>query len=108
MLSFFGSPTVPAYSASKGGLLQLTKSLAAAWGPEGIRVNGLAPGYIETELTRSLYEDAARRSQVEARTPLGRWGQAEDLTGALRYLCSPAARFVNGAVLPVDGGYSAI
>lgn len=108
MLSFFGSPTVPAYAASKGGLLLLTKSLAGAWAEEGIRVNAVAPGYIETELTRPLYEDDARRQAVEARTPMRRWGRPEDVTGAVVFLCSAAARFVTGTVIAADGGYSAI
>ncbi len=108
MLSFFGSPTVPAYAASKGGLLLLTKSLAGAWAGEGIRVNAVAPGYIETELTRPLYEDEARRQAVEARTPMRRWGRPEDVTGAVVFLCSEAARFVTGTVIAADGGYSAI
>ncbi len=107
MLSFFGSATVPAYAASKGGLL-LTKSLAGAWAAEGIRVNAVAPGYIETELTRPLYETAARRDAVEARTPMGRWGRPEEVTGAVVFLCSAQARFVTGTVIAADGGYSAI
>jgi NAD(P)-dependent dehydrogenase (short-subunit alcohol dehydrogenase family) len=108
MLSFFGSPNVPAYAASKGGLLLLSKSLAGAWAPDGIRVNAIAPGYIETELTRPLFEDPERRRQVEARTPMRRWGRPEEIGGAVVFLCSPAARFVTGAALAADGGYSAI
>lgn len=108
MLSYFGSPTVPAYSASKGGLVLLTRSLAAAWGGEGIRVNAIAPGYIETELTRALREDPRQRQRVLGRTPMGRWGLPEDIGPVVAFLCSPAARFITGAVLPVDGGYSAV
>ncbi len=107
MLSFFGGPGVPAYAASKGGIAQLTKSLAGAWAGEGIRVNAIAPGYIETELTRPLLEDPERSRKILARTPLNRWGRPEDLGGAVVYLCSDAAGFVTGTILPVDGGYLA-
>jgi NAD(P)-dependent dehydrogenase (short-subunit alcohol dehydrogenase family) len=106
MLSFFGSGLAPAYSASKGGIAQLTKSLAIAWAAHGIRVNALAPGWIETPLTRPLIDDPARRQAIIDRTPMGRWGKPEDVTGAALFLCSPAAAFITGAVLPVDGGYS--
>jgi NAD(P)-dependent dehydrogenase (short-subunit alcohol dehydrogenase family) len=105
MLSFFGGGLVPAYSASKGGIAQLTKSLAIAWAPDGIRVNAIAPGWIETPLTRALVEDPARSAPIVARTPLGRWGRPADLTGPAMFLCSPAAAFVTGVILPVDGGY---
>ncbi|MCA9161537.1 MAG: SDR family oxidoreductase [Planctomycetales bacterium] len=106
MLSFFGSGYVPAYSASKGGIAQLTKSLAIAWAAEGIRVNAVAPGWIETALTDPLVNDASRREAIVGRTPLSRWGTPEDVAGAAMFLCSPAAAFITGVVLPVDGGYS--
>jgi 2-dehydro-3-deoxy-D-gluconate 5-dehydrogenase len=106
MLSYFGSGFVPAYSASKGGIAQLTKSLAIAWAPKGIRVNAIAPGWIETPMTQPLVEDASRRQAILDRTPLGRWGQPDDVVGAAIFLCSPAAAFITGAILPVDGGYS--
>ena len=106
MLSFFGSGAAPAYSASKGGIAQLTKSLAIAWAPDGIRVNAVAPGWIETPLTGPLREDPARSAAIVARTPLGRWGRPEDIGGAVVFLCSAAAAFVTGVVLPVDGGYA--
>jgi NAD(P)-dependent dehydrogenase (short-subunit alcohol dehydrogenase family) len=105
MLSFFGGGLVPAYSASKGGIAQLTKSLAIAYAAEGIRVNAVAPGWIATSLTQALQDDPARSAQILARTPLGRWGTPEDVVGPVQFLASPAARFVTGVVLPVDGGY---
>jgi len=108
MLSYFGGPTVPAYSASKGGIAQLTKSLAGAWAEDGIRVNAVAPGWIETELTRPLVNDPARSEGILSRTPMKRWGQPEDLGGAVIFLCSDAAKFVTGTILPVDGGYLAL
>jgi NAD(P)-dependent dehydrogenase (short-subunit alcohol dehydrogenase family) len=106
MLSFFGSGHVPAYSASKGGVAQLTKSLAIAWAPQGIRVNAIAPGWIETAMTAPLVADPSRRDAIVARTPLARWGQPEDIAGAALFLASDAAAFITGVVLPVDGGYS--
>jgi NAD(P)-dependent dehydrogenase (short-subunit alcohol dehydrogenase family) len=108
MLSFFGGPMVPAYTASKGGVAQLTKALAAAWAKDGIRVNAVAPGWIATELTRGLAEDEARSAAILARTPMGRWGAPVDIGGVVVFLCSDAARFVTGSILPVDGGYAAM
>ena len=108
MLSFFGGPSVPAYTASKGGVAQLTKALAVAWAAEGIRVNAIAPGWIATEFTRSLVEDEGRSAAIVDRTPMQRWGEPNDLGGAVVFLCSAAARFITGAILPVDGGYAAV
>jgi NAD(P)-dependent dehydrogenase (short-subunit alcohol dehydrogenase family) len=105
MLSFFGGGLVPGYSASKGGVAQLTKSLAIAYAADGIRVNAVAPGWIATPLTQALQNDPARSAPILARTPLGRWGTPEDIAGPVLFLASPAARFVTGVVLPVDGGY---
>jgi NAD(P)-dependent dehydrogenase (short-subunit alcohol dehydrogenase family) len=108
MLTFFGGPRVPGYSASKGGIGQLTKSLAAAWAADGVRVNAVAPGWIATPLTQALQDDAERSRPILSRTPMARWGTPEEVAGAIVYLASPAARFVTGAVLPVDGGYLAL
>lgn len=105
MLSFFGSSQVPAYAASKGGVAQLTKSLAIAYAPDGIRVNALAPGWIATALTKPLHADPTRSTAILARTPMGRWGKPEDIAGPALFLASPLAGFVTGAVLAVDGGY---
>ncbi len=107
MHSFFAGPLIPGYSASKGGIAQLTKSLAIAWAAEGIRVNALAPGWIATPLTAALRDDPARAAPILARTPMGRWGTPEDLAGPALFLASPLAAFVTGAILPVDGGYLA-
>jgi NAD(P)-dependent dehydrogenase (short-subunit alcohol dehydrogenase family) len=108
MLSFFGGAAVPAYTASKGGVAQLTKALAGAWAAEGIRVNAIAPGWIATELTKGLVEDEDRSAAILSRTPMQRWGQPGDVAGAAVFLCSEAARFITGAILPVDGGYAAV
>jgi NAD(P)-dependent dehydrogenase (short-subunit alcohol dehydrogenase family) len=105
MLSFFGGAFVPGYSASKGGIVQLTKSLALAYAAEGLRVNALAPGWIATPLTQALREDQARSDAILSRTALRRWGQPEDVAGAAVFLASPLAAFITGVVLPVDGGY---
>lgn len=105
MLSFFGSGFTPGYSASKGGVAQLTKSLAIAYAPDRVRVNALAPGYIATRFTKALQDDPARNAAIVGRTPMGRWGTAEDVARCALFLASPAAGFVTGVVLPVDGGY---
>ena len=105
MYSFFGAGLAPGYSASKGGVAQLTKSLAVAWAPDNIRVNAIAPGWIATPLTQVLRDDPARNAAVIDRTPMKRWGQPDDVAGAVIFLCSPAAAFITGVILPVDGGY---
>ncbi|MFE2186651.1 SDR family oxidoreductase [Streptomyces sp. NPDC059455] len=101
-------PGIAPYSATKGALKMLTKGMCADWGQYGIQVNGLGPGYIETELTRPLVEDEEFSAWVRGRTPAGRWGRTEDLIGALLYLASPAADFVSGQVLYVDGGMTSV
>jgi 2-dehydro-3-deoxy-D-gluconate 5-dehydrogenase len=108
MYSLFGAATVAAYAASKGGLLQLTRSLACAWAPDNIQVNAILPGWIDTDLTRRARQQVAELHDfVLSRTPAGRWGEPDDLAGAAVFLCSSAADFVTGAALAVDGGYSA-
>ncbi len=108
MLTFFGSPRAPGYSASKGGIGQLTKSLAAAWANESIRVNAVAPGWIATPLTEALRQDEEKSRPILMRTPMDRWGTPDEVAGATIFLASPAARFITGAILPVDGGYAAV
>jgi len=108
MYSSFGSPRVPAYGASKAGVAQLTKSLALAWAEHGVRVNAIAPGFIVTEQTVRARADATHYQRVLDRTPVGRWGQPEDIAGPALFLASPAAAFITGVVLPVDGGYTAV
>jgi len=103
--SFFGGGLVPAYTASKGGVAQLTKALAVAWAPN-IRVNAIAPGWVETELTKAAQSDPSRSEAIVARTPFARWGKPDDIGGAVVFLCSENAGFITGTVLPVDGGYS--
>ncbi len=105
VLSYLGGGLVPGYSASKGGVAQLTKSLAIAYAADRIRVNAVAPGWVETPLTQALQDDAGRSAAILARTPLGRWGKPEDIAGTVVFLCSPAASFITGAIMPVDGGY---
>jgi 2-dehydro-3-deoxy-D-gluconate 5-dehydrogenase len=108
MYSLFGAPSVAAYAASKGGLLQLTRSLACAWAPDNIQVNAILPGWVDTELTRRARQQVdGLHDYVLSRTPAGRWGEPDDVAGAAVFFCSPAADFVTGVALPVDGGYSA-
>ncbi|MEJ5029126.1 SDR family NAD(P)-dependent oxidoreductase [Comamonas sp. MYb69] len=105
MYSYFGSKDRPAYSASKGGIVQLTRSLAQTWAHEGVRVNAVAPGWIATPLSEGLMADPKASAGILARTPMQRWGHASEVAAVIGFLCSPAASFVNGAVIPVDGGY---
>ena len=105
MASLFGLPNVLAYSAAKAGYLGMTRALATEWGGKGIRVNAIAPGWIESDMTRrALGSDPERHAKILARTPLGRLGEAEDIGWAAAFLSSSAARFITGVCLPVDGG----
>ncbi len=107
MMSIFGAPFVPAYAASKGGIVQYSKVCASAWAKDNIQVNAILPGWIDTELTRrGRAEIEGLNERVLARTPASRWGIPDDLAGIAVFLCSAASDFVNGAAIPVDGGYS--
>jgi 2-deoxy-D-gluconate 3-dehydrogenase len=105
LLSFQGGFTVPAYAASKGAVMQFTKSLSNEWAKLGVNVNCIAPGYIDTEMNTALMDDPTRSRQILERIPAGRWGKPEDITGAAIFLASAASNYVNGVVLPVDGGW---
>ena len=107
LLSFQGGIRVPAYTASKHGVAGLTKIFANEWAAKGINVNAVAPGYIATNNTEALRNDVARNQAILDRIPAGRWGDAEDIAGAVTFLCTPAAKYVTGAVLNVDGGWLA-
>lgn len=107
MMSIFGAPYAPAYGASKGGIVQLTKATAASWAADGIQVNAILPGWIQTALTDGAREQVAGLNErVIARTAAGRWGQPGDLAGTAVFLASAASDFVTGTAIPVDGGYS--
>ena len=107
MNAFAALPRLPAYCASKGGLVMLTRALAHAWAPEGIRVNAVAPGYIETPLNAAGRADADHYNRIAARTAQKRWGQPRDVAGSVVFLCMPAAEYVTGSVAMVDGGFLA-
>ena len=107
MASLFGIPKVIAYSAAKSAYLGMVRTLASEVSAHGVRVNAIAPGWIDSEMMRTALDgDPARRDKILGRTPMGRFGEADDIGWAAVYLCSPAAKFVTGAVLPVDGGIS--
>jgi 2-deoxy-D-gluconate 3-dehydrogenase len=107
LLSFQGGVTVPAYAASKGAVAQLTKALCNEWAGQGVNVNAVAPGYMDTEMNEALLRDPVRSEQISARIPAGRWGASQDIGGAVVFLASPAAAYVHGQVLAVDGGWLA-
>lgn len=105
MLSFFGGYTVPAYAASKGGIAQITKAFCNEWAKYGINVNAIAPGYMDTEMNENLLNDTTRNMEILNRIPAGRWGTAADMQGITLFLASHASDYLNGAIIPVDGGY---
>jgi 2-deoxy-D-gluconate 3-dehydrogenase len=104
-ISFTGGFQIPAYAASKGGVAQLTKALSNEWAGRGVNVNAIAPGYMDTEMTAALVGNPEREPLILARIPVGRWGTPADLQGAVIFLASAASDYVNGAIIPVDGGY---
>jgi 2-deoxy-D-gluconate 3-dehydrogenase len=105
LLSFQGGINVPGYTAAKSGVAGLTKALANEWASRGVNVNAVAPGYVRTDNTQALRDDSERYAAILQRIPAGRWAEAEDIAGAVLFLCSPAADYIHGAVLPVDGGW---
>lgn len=107
LLSFQGGLTVPAYAASKGGVAQLTKALCNEWSSQGVNVNAVAPGYMATEMNTALLDDPVRLEQLSVRIPAGRWGEPEDIGNVVVFLASPAAAYIHGQVLAVDGGWLA-
>ncbi|CAN5308582.1 SDR family oxidoreductase [soil metagenome] len=107
MMSFLGTGTSPAYAASKGAVAQATKSMAIAWAPKNIRVNAIAPGWINTPMSRAAIRSPEFQARIEQRTPMGRWGEPHHLAGPVLFLASEDAAWVTGVILPVDGGYLA-
>jgi NAD(P)-dependent dehydrogenase (short-subunit alcohol dehydrogenase family) len=107
MYSYFGAPMLPAYASAKTAIVGLTRSLALAYAPDGIRVNAIAPGWINTPISRRGREDKAFNDKVMARLPTGRWSEPEELAGTALFLASRASALINGATIPVDGGYIA-
>jgi NAD(P)-dependent dehydrogenase (short-subunit alcohol dehydrogenase family) len=108
VMSFFGGPKQPAYSASKGAVKNLIMSLGAAYAQDGIRVNGVAPGWVITNLSKGAREDATRNAQILGRLPMGRWAEPAEIADPILFLCSDAARYVTGTLLTVDGGYTSV
>ncbi len=108
VMSYFGGPKQPAYSASKGALKNLTMSLGCAYAEDGIRVNAVAPGWVITELSRGARENPERYAQIMSRTPIGRWAEPAEIAEPILFLCSDAARYMTGTMMPVDGGYTSV
>lgn len=108
VMSYFGGPKQPAYSSSKGALKNLTMSLACAYAEDGIRVNGVAPGWVMTELSRGARENEERYAQIMSRTPIGRWADPAEIAEPILFLCSDAARYMTGTMMLVDGGYTSV
>ena len=107
MWSWFGNPVAPGYGASKGAVAALTRAMAVAWARRGIRVNAVAPGWVETRISAGARRDAARKAMIDARIPIGRWARPMEIATVIEFLLSDAASYVNGAIIPVDGGYLA-
>ena len=107
MYFFFGGLKVVAYSASKGGVAQLTKALCNEWAPHGINVNAIAPGYVKTNLNKHVWGDPVRSAEIVSRLPSGRWAEPEDMAGPAVFLASAASDYLHGVILPVDGGFMA-
>lgn len=107
LMSFQGGLRVPAYTAAKGAVAQFTKSLCNEWAAQGVNVNAVTPGYVATDMNEALLDDPERSAQISARIPAGRWAEPKDIAGAVHFLCSPAASYIHGIVLPVDGGWLA-
>jgi len=105
MASFFGGQTIPAYSAAKGGVAQLTKEMSNDWVGRGINVNAIAPGYMATDMNEAILNNDIRYRQISERIPANRWGTGEDMKGATIFLASAASDYISGAIIPVDGGY---
>ena len=106
MWAIFGSPGAPAYTASKGAVAALTRAQAVAWAPRGIRVNSVAPGWVETQISERARNDAVRAPAILARIPMRRWAKPAEIAGVVQFLLSPAAGYITGAMIPVDGGFS--
>nr|WP_269438597.1 SDR family oxidoreductase [Halomonas sp. IOP_31] len=107
MWSYFGSPKSPGYSASKGAIVSLTRSMAVAWADKGVRTNAVAPGWVKTKMTEAARADSARFETISARIPMQRWAEPEEVASVIFFLASENASYVNGAIIPVDGGYMA-